>query len=41
MASPGGALTAPLLPWVDEVLPWRVLWQDLGRLDFDPARNGN
>ena len=38
MASPGGALTAPLLPWVDEVLPWRVLWQDLGRLDFDPAR---
>ncbi|NJN86642.1 MAG: glycosyltransferase family 9 protein [Leptolyngbyaceae cyanobacterium SL_7_1] len=38
MTSPGGALTAPLLPWVDEVLPWRVLWQDLGRLDFDPAR---
>ncbi|HEY9880897.1 MAG TPA: glycosyltransferase family 9 protein [Leptolyngbyaceae cyanobacterium] len=38
MASPGGALTEPLLPWVDEVLPWRVLWQDLGRLPFDPAR---
>lgn len=38
LASPAGALTAPLLPWVDEVLPWRVLWQDLGRLDFDPAR---
>ncbi|WP_199290066.1 glycosyltransferase family 9 protein, partial [Leptolyngbya sp. FACHB-36] len=38
MASPAGALTAPLLPWVDEVLPWRVLWQDLGRLPFDPAR---
>jgi ADP-heptose:LPS heptosyltransferase len=38
MASPAGALTAPLLPWVDEVLPWRVLWQDLGRLDFNPAR---
>lgn len=38
MASPGGALTEPLLPWVDEVLPWRTLWQDLGRLDFDPAR---
>ncbi|MBE9167012.1 glycosyltransferase family 9 protein [Pleurocapsales cyanobacterium LEGE 06147] len=38
MASPAGALTKPLLPWVDEVLPWRVLWQDLGRLDFDPAR---
>ncbi|WP_088893647.1 glycosyltransferase family 9 protein [Leptolyngbya ohadii] len=38
MASPGGMLTAPLLPWIDEVLPWRVLWQDLGRLDFNPAR---
>jgi ADP-heptose:LPS heptosyltransferase len=38
MASPSGALTAPLLPWIDEVLPWRVLWQDLGRLPFDPER---
>lgn len=38
MASPGGALTEPLLPWVDAVLPERVLWQDLGRLEFDPAR---
>lgn len=38
MASPGGAAAARLLPWVDEVLPWRVLWQDLGRLPFDPAR---
>ncbi|MUG93357.1 glycosyltransferase family 9 protein [Scytonema sp. UIC 10036] len=38
MASPGGALAAELLPWVDEVLPWRVLWQDLGKLDFDPMR---
>ena len=38
MASPGGSEAAPLLPCVDEVLPWRVLWQDLGRLSFDPAR---
>lgn len=38
MASPSGALTAPLLPWIDAVLPWRVLWQDLGRLEFDPER---
>ena len=38
MASPGGALAAPLLPWVDQVLSWRVLWQNLGRLAFDPAR---
>ena len=38
MASPGGSKAAPLLPWADEVLSWRVLWQDLGRLSFDPAR---
>ncbi len=38
MASPGGAQAASLLPWVDEVLPWRVLWQDLGKLEFNPAR---
>ena len=38
MASPGGSKAAPLLPWVDGVLPWRVLWQDLGRLPHDPAR---
>jgi len=38
MASPGGSLAAPLLPWVDEVMTRRVLWQDLGRLEFDPAR---
>lgn len=38
MASPSGASAVSLLPWVDEVLPWRVLWQDLGKLAFDPAR---
>lgn len=38
LASPTGALTAPLLPWVNEVLPWRVLWQNLGNLNFDSAR---
>ena len=38
MASPGGSQAAALLPWVDEILPWRVLWQDLGHLDFNPAR---
>ncbi len=38
MASPAGSLTEPLLPWVDRVLRWRVLWQDLGRLDFDSQR---
>ena len=38
LASPAGAKAAPLLPWVDEVIPWRTLWQDLGRLTFDPER---
>jgi len=38
MASPGGSSAASLLPWVDEVIPWRVLWQDLGQLTFNPAR---
>jgi lipopolysaccharide heptosyltransferase II len=38
LASPAGTLTAPLLPWVDEVISWLVLWQDLGRLDFNPER---
>lgn len=38
MASPGGGKAASLLPWVDDVLTWRVVWQDLGRLPFDPAR---
>ena len=38
MASPGGSKATPILPWVDEVLTWRVLWQDLGRLSLDPAR---
>ncbi len=38
MASPAGSQVAPLLPWVDQVLTWRVLWQDLGQLAFDPER---
>lgn len=38
MASLGGAQVAALLPWVDDVLPVRSLWQDLGKLEFDPAR---
>lgn len=29
LASPAGSLTAPVLPWVDEVIPWRTLWQAL------------
>lgn len=38
LASPAGAQAAPLLPWPDDVICRRVLWQDLGRLDFDPSR---
>jgi ADP-heptose:LPS heptosyltransferase len=38
LASPAGAIAAELLSDVDEVIAWRVLWQDLGRLEFDPAR---
>ncbi|MCU0491127.1 MAG: glycosyltransferase family 9 protein [Chloroflexaceae bacterium] len=38
LASPGGGLAAPLLPWIDDVLTWRALWQDLGSLPFDPPR---
>ncbi|HLL49679.1 MAG TPA: glycosyltransferase family 9 protein, partial [Thermomicrobiales bacterium] len=38
LASPAGAKAASLLPWVDSVLVWRSIWQDLGQLPFDPAR---
>lgn len=38
LASPAGAQAAPLLPWIDDVICRRVLWQDLGRLAFDPER---
>ncbi|MGZ3603062.1 MAG: glycosyltransferase family 9 protein, partial [Ktedonobacterales bacterium] len=39
LASPAGATAAPLLPWVDDVIVWRAIWQDVGRLmPFDPAR---
>jgi len=38
LVTPGGAAAAPLLPWVDQVITWRPVWQDLGQLPFDPAR---
>lgn len=38
LASPAGAKAAPLLPWLDSVLVWRSIWQDLRQLPFDPAR---
>jgi ADP-heptose:LPS heptosyltransferase len=38
LGTPGGTTAAPLLPWVDDVLVWRPIWQDLGHLPFDPPR---
>ena len=37
-ASPAGTRAAHLLPWVDETVETRALWQDLGGLPFDPGR---
>jgi ADP-heptose:LPS heptosyltransferase len=38
LASPAGTLAAALLPWIDDVVTWRAIWQDLGHLPWDPAR---
>lgn len=39
MATPGGSQAAPLLPWVDDVMVHRVLWQDItGTWSLDPSR---
>jgi ADP-heptose:LPS heptosyltransferase len=38
LASRAGAQAAALIPWIDDVIVWRALWQDLGQLPFDPAR---
>lgn len=38
LASPAGGKAAVLLPWIDEVITWRAVWQDLGHMPFDPPR---
>jgi ADP-heptose:LPS heptosyltransferase len=38
MASLSGSQAATLLPWVDDVLMVRSLWQALGTVEFNPAR---
>ena len=39
LASPAGSTAVPLLPWVDDVITWRPIWQDVGgRMSFHPAR---
>jgi ADP-heptose:LPS heptosyltransferase len=39
LATPAGSTAAPLLPWIDDGLTWRPVWQDLGRSTCDPARD--
>lgn len=31
MANNSGSQAAPLLPWVDDVIPWRAVWQEIGQ----------
>lgn len=39
LTSPGGARAAPLLPFINELIVERVIWQDVGgRLSQDPER---
>jgi ADP-heptose:LPS heptosyltransferase len=38
LGTPGGVAMAPLLPWIDDTLVFQPVWQDLGDLPFDPAR---
>src|SRR5207249_6845425 len=39
IASPAGSQVAPLLPWVNDVLTERVVWQDAsGGMPLDPGR---
>jgi ADP-heptose:LPS heptosyltransferase len=42
MASPAGTSAASLLPWIDDVIVCRSLWQDVGgHIPFDPKRELN
>lgn len=39
MVSPAGSLVGPMLPWVDDVMSWRAIWQDVSaELPLDPMR---
>jgi ADP-heptose:LPS heptosyltransferase len=39
LASPAGASAASLLPWIDDVMVWRAVWQDVGaKMALDPER---
>lgn len=39
MASSAGSQVAPMLPWVDDVLTWRAVWQEIkGSFDQGPEK---
>src|SRR2546430_8770214 len=39
LASPAGATAVPLLPWIDDVIVCRAIWQDIGgRISFCSQR---
>ena len=35
LASPAGATAVPLLPWIDDVIVCRAIWQDIAALCFE------
>jgi ADP-heptose:LPS heptosyltransferase len=39
LASRGGSAAVPLIPWIDNVITWKPVWQDIGGdTPFEPAR---
>lgn len=39
MASPAGSQVGPLLPWLNAVIPWRAVWQDISpQVVIDPEK---
>lgn len=39
LGSPAGVQAAALLPWIDDTIEWRPIWQDVGsRMPLDPHR---
>jgi hypothetical protein len=42
LASPDGSAAGELLPWVDDIVTWRAVWQDAaGAMPFDPEREAD
>ena len=38
LGTKAGAKVAPMLPWVDQVIPWKPVWQELSAMPLDAAR---